>query len=67
MQQSVQTSNDFAAGLKTTACSMSRSEREGMGETFQALSAVPTVFTANNKTQKAFQIVTNQEGESVAI
>ena len=66
MQQSVQTSNNVVSiymGLKTTAACLGLRGKGGEKhfKPFQQL------FTANNKIQKAFQIVTNQEGESVAM
>ena len=65
MQQGVQTSNNVSigTGLKTTAaCPGLRGK--GWAEHFKPFQQL---FTANNKIQKVFQTVTNQEGESVAM
>ena len=66
MQQGVQTSNKVVAvctGPKTTAAYPGL---RGKGEAKQ-FKPFQQLFTANNKIQKAFQIVTTQEGESVAM
>ena len=66
MQQGVQTSKDVASvftGLKTTAAYPGL-RGKGWAKHFKPFQQL---FTANNKIQKAFQIVTNQEGKSVAM
>ena len=66
MQQGMQTPNKLVSvftGPKTTAaCPGLRGK--GRAKHFKP---IQQLFTANNKIQRAFQIVTNQEGESVAM
>ena len=66
MQQRVQTSSNVVSictGLKTTAACLGL-RGKGWAKHFKPFQQL---FTANNNIQKAFQIVTNQEGESVAM
>ena len=66
MQQGVQTSNkvvSICTGPKTTAACPGLRGKGGA----KHFKPIQQLFTANNKIQRAFQIVTNQEGESVAM